>query len=246
MSIFHERLSCAIDASHKFAGNRAKLSKAIGMSPNYVSTILSTKANPNFDVAVKLSTELDVSLSYLAGATSQPFDLASLSNEGPITDKAMQFFDQIAGSLRQAAVIRGEEPTIDDMMTRWYKYGKQQSGFVQVQEWFDIYKAPGPHSARLQVLRMGNNSLAARTLGKADIKSLQYALDEVSDTALRSRLLTAYQSAAEGDPVLTEEYLDVLAPGHAEKIRLDYLRLLLPVTMPDGVEAILSYSKPLR
>ena len=78
------------------------------------------------------------------------------------------------------------------------------------------------------------------------MKSLQYALDEVRDNDLQKRLLASYQSAAEGHPVLSEESLNVLAPGHAEQIRLDYLRLLLPVERPEGDHAIISYSKPLR
>ncbi|MCR9124498.1 MAG: helix-turn-helix domain-containing protein [Rhodobacteraceae bacterium] len=246
MSIFHERLAKAIDNSSKFGGNRAKLSKALGMSPNYVSTVLSTGTNPNWDVVVKISNELGVSLGYLAGTTSQPFDIVDLADDGPITDQALRFFDRIAGSLRQAAVMRGQEPTIDDMMALWYRFGKAESGFAELLEWFDIYDAPTEDDQHLRVLRMGSHSLAARTLGKSDIRSLQYALSEVPDSDLRQRLVTAYRKAAEGDPVLTEEYLDVLAPGHAEKIRLDYLRLLLPVTRADGGTSIVSYSKALR
>ena len=246
MSIFHKRLAQAIDASSKYAGNRAKLSRELGMSGNYVSTILSTESNPNFDIAVKMAHELEVSLAYLAGSTAQPFDLSELSSDGPITDRAMQFFDQIAGSLRQAAVLRGEEPTIDDLMTRWYRYDKRLTGFDVIQEWFDLYEAPARDDVRLKVRRMGGSSLAARTLGKADLKSLQYALDEVPDHALRAHLMESYRRAAEGHPVLTEEYLDILAPGHAEKIRLDYLRLLLPVRDPADAALIISYSKPLR
>lgn len=246
MSVFHERVASAIDASKKYGGNRAKLSRALDMSPNYISTILSTKASPSWDIAVRIARELEVSLAYLAGTTSQPFDLSDLSNDGPFTEQALKFFDQIAGTLREAAVVRGEEPTIDDMMARWYKYGKQLSGFDQIREWFDLYRAPTMQSNRIEVMRMGANSLAARTLGRADMKSLQYALDEVRDSALQKRLLTAYRSAAEGHPVLSEEALDVLAPGHAEQIRLDYMRLLLPVDLPEGGSAIISYSKPLR
>jgi len=246
MSIFHDRVASAIDASAKYGGNRAKLSRALGMSPNYISTILSTKAAPSWDIAVRIGRELQVSLAYLAGTASQPFDMTDMGNDGPITDQAMNFFDQIAGSMRQAAMLRGEEPTVDDMMTCWYKYGKQLSGFDRIREWFDLYKAPCEQSGRIEILRMGTNSLASRTLGRADKKSLQYALDEVRDSELQKRLLTAYQSAATGHPVLSEEYLNVLAPGHSEQIRLDYMRLLLPVDMDDGSHAIVSYSKPLR
>ncbi len=246
MSIFHERVEDAIAASPKFGGNRAKLSRALDMSPNYISTILNTKASPSWDIAVRIARELEVSLAYLAGTTSQPFDLTDLSNDGPITDQAMKFFDQIAGSLREAAVVRGEEPTIDDMMARWYKYGRQMSGYDQIKEWFDVYRAPSDRSNRIEVLRMGSNSLASRTLGGSNLKSLQYALDEVRDNDLQKRLLASYQNAAEGHPVLSEESLNVLAPGHAEQIRMDYLRLLLPVEVDSGEQAIISYSKPLR
>jgi transcriptional regulator with XRE-family HTH domain len=246
VSLFHARLIAALDASPKFAGNRAKLSRAIGMSPNYVSTMLSTKASPSWDIAVRIAQELKVSLSYMAGASDDAFDMARLSEQGPITDQALQFFDQIAGRLRQAAVMRGEEPALDDLMMIWYRYGKQLSGFDGVSQWFDLYGAPQPNDTSLRVLAMGSRSLAARTLGRADAKSLQYALSEVPDMGLRQRLVSAYRRAAEEGPVLSEEFLDVLAPGHAEKIRLDYMRLLLPVRDADGDLAIISYSKPLR
>ncbi|WP_424984951.1 helix-turn-helix domain-containing protein [Microbulbifer sp. S227A] len=246
MSLFHDRIASAIDASKKYGGNRAQLSRALDMSPNYVSTMLSTKASPSFDISVKLARELEVSLAYLAGSTSQPFDVTDLGNDGPITEQAMKFFDQIAGSLREAASMRGQEPTVDDMMQRWFKYGRQLSGFDKIMEWFDLYRAPGDRSNRIEVLRMGTNSLSARTLGVADRKSLQYALDEVRDSDLQKRLLCAYRRAAEGQPVLSEEALNVLAPGHAEQIRLDYIRLLLPVASDTDGDVIISYSKPLR
>ena len=247
MSVFHERLSKAIESSAKYAGNRARLSKALGMSPNYISTVLNTKANPNWDVVVRISDELSVSLGYLAGKTAEPFDLSQMSNEGPFTDQALRFFDQIANNLRQAAVLRGQEPTIDDMMGLWYRYAKKESAFESFSTWFDLYRAPGPGANRIEVLAMGRTSLAARTLGRgASPESLQYALDEVPDQELRQRLISAYRRAAIEGPVLSEEYLDVLAPGHAEKIRLDYLRLLLPVERADGSAAIICYSKPLR
>ncbi|MDU9002246.1 helix-turn-helix transcriptional regulator [Sedimentitalea todarodis] len=246
MSIFHDRIASAIDMSKKYAGNRARLSRALDMSPNYISTMLSTKASPSWDLSVKLARELEVSLAYLAGSTSQPFDVTDLGADGPITEQAMKFFDQIAGSLREAANMRGQEPTVDDMMLRWFKYGRQLSGFDKIIEWFDIYRAPGDRSNRIEVLRMGRSSLSARTLGVADKKSLQYALDEVRDSDLQKRLLLAYRSAAEGQPVLSEEALNVLAPGHAEQIRLDYIRLLLPVASETDGNVIISYSKPLR
>ncbi|MEP3331684.1 helix-turn-helix transcriptional regulator [Sedimentitalea sp.] len=246
MTVFHDRIASAIDASKKYGGNRARLSRALDMSPNYISTMLSTKASPSWDISVKLARELEVSLAYLAGSTSQPFDVTDLGTDGPITDQALKFFDQIAGSLREAATMRGQEPTVDDMMLRWFKYGRQLSGFDKIVEWFDLYKAPSGRSSRIEVLRMGSSSLSARTLGVADKKSLQFALDEVRDSDLQKRLLRDYRTAAEGQPVLTEEALNVLAPGHAEQIRLDYIRLLLPVVSETDGDVIISYSKPLR
>lgn len=246
MSIFHDRIANAIDRSPKYGGNRAKLSRALGLRPNYISTMLSKKTSPSWDTAVNLARELEVSLAYLAGSTSQPFDLTDLGADGPITEQALKFFDQISGSLREAATMRGQEPTVDDMMLRWYKYGRQLSGYEKIIEWFDIYKAPSERSNRIEVLRMGSQSLAARTLGVADKKTLQYALDEVRDSDLQKRLLQAYRTAAEGQPMLSEEALNVLAPGHAEQIRLDYIRLLLPVESDADGHVIISYSKPLR
>ncbi len=246
MSLFHDRIARAIDASKKYGGNRARLSRALNMSPNYISTMLNTKASPSWDISVKLARELNVSLAYLAGSTSQPFDVTDLGTEGPITDQAMKFFDQIAGNLREAATMRGQEPTIDDMMLRWYKYGRQLSGYDKIIEWFDLYMAPGDRTNRIEVLRVGNSSLAARTLGVASKKSLQYALDEIRGSDLQKRVLRAYRSAAKGQPFLSEEALNVLPPGHVEQIRLDYVRLLLPVTSETHGSVIISYSKPLR
>lgn len=247
MSQFHDRISHAIDTSKKYAGNRAKLSRALDLSPNYVSTMLSNQSSPSWDIAVKLARELEVSLAYLAGTTSQPFDVTDLGADGPITEQAMKFFDQISGSLRQAAMLRGQEPTVDDMMLRWFKYGHRLSGFEQIIEWFDLYKAPTANSNRIEVLRVGKSSLAARTLGVSNKENLQYALDEVRDTELQKRLLAAYRRAAKtGQPILSEEALNVMAPGHAEQIRLDYVRLLLPVESDNDGTVLISYSKPLR
>jgi transcriptional regulator with XRE-family HTH domain len=246
MGLFHTRLGEALDASRIYRGNRAKLSRALGMSPNYISTILSTGANPNWDVAVRIARELRVSLSYLGGLSDHPYDMSDMATTSPLSGPAMDFFDQISSSLRQAAILRGEEPTIDDFMLLWYKYGHHLTGFGPALDWADLYLAPAPGDAGLMVHAVGPKSLAARTLGRSDTGALQYALDHVQDAELRARLFRAYLEAARGNPILSQEHLDVQAPGHAERIRLDYTRLLLPVIGEGGQAMVLSFSKPLR
>lgn len=245
MSKFHERLATALDNSRKYAGNRARLSRALKKNPNYVSAILQTRTSPELDVAVQIARELEVSLPYLAGTTSQPFDLADLWTDGPIPDHTIKFVDQIADTLRDAVASRDKEPTIEGLMVRWHKFGKRLSGFEQIKDWFDLYKAPRDGCNRLEVVRMGANSFASRTLGNVDEKSLQYSLDELRDSALRLRLLASYRAAAEGRPILSQEALNVWSAGNKAQIRLDYIRLLLPVEMAFGELAILNYSKPI-
>lgn len=240
---FYDRLKKAIDASLKFHGCNDKAAAAGGRSGHYLSMVLEEKTEPGFFFVAQLSHELGISMNYLSGITNEPFDITTLTSGNGLDDETIGLFDQISTKLRRAALKRGEEPSFHDVLRLWHKHGKSLHAFSDIIEWFDIYEVPSPDDVGLHAERMGASSLAARTLGKADLSLLQFALDNVADEDLTNSLLHAYKEAATGKPVLTEEVLNVFAPGHEAKIQLEYLRLLIRVTDHEGAPRIMSYSQ---
>ncbi len=243
---FFDRLKRAIDASLKFHGSTEKAAKAGGRSQQYLDTVLAEKTEPGFFFVAQLARELGISMNYLAGLTNEPFDISSLMPGEGIDDAALGFFNQISNKLRGAALKRGDEPTFHDVLELWHTHGKRLSAYDSFIEWFDIYEVPDAAAGGIQLERMGHKSLAARTLGSANLSTMQYALDHVEDTGLKNSLLTAYRDAGNGKPILTEEVLNVLAPGSDIKIELEYLRLLIRVTDDSGEARILNYSQAFR
>lgn len=243
---FFDRLKRSIDASLKFHGSTEKAAKAGGRSQQYLDMVLAEKTEPGFFFVAQLARELGISMNYLSGLTNEPFDISTLMPGEGIDAAALGFFDQISSKLRDAALKRGDEPTFHDVLELWHTRNKQLHAYDDIIEWFDIYEMPDETSESIQLERMGSNSLAARTLGSANLSTMQYALDHVEDTGLKNSLLTAYKDAGFGKPILTEEVLNVLAPGSDIKIELEYLRLLIRVTDEDGVARILNYSQTFR
>ncbi|MBU2981916.1 hypothetical protein KO498_08815 [Lentibacter algarum] len=242
---FYDRLKRAIDASLKFHGSTEKAAAAGGRSQHYLDMVLAEKTEPGFFFVAQLARELGISMNYLAGVTNEPFDISTLMPGDNMDPAALGFFDQISGKLRQAALKRGSEPTFHDVLELWHQHEKKLEAFETIIEWFDIYEVPDAKADGIQLVRMGSNSLAARTLESANLSTLQYALDHVDDD-LKSGLLNAYRDAASGKPILTEEVLNVRAPGSNQKIELKYFRLLLRVVCKDGKATILSYSQAFR
>lgn len=245
-SAFFDRLRKAIDASLKFHGSTDKAARAGGRSGHYLSMVLEERTEPGFFFVAQLARELGVSMNYLAGVTNEPFDITSLMPGVEGEDTVLGFFDQISSKLRHAALKRGDEPSFHDVLRLWHQNNKKLSAYNSIIEWFDIYEAPSEHDTGLHAERMGAQSLAARTLGKADLSALQFALDHVKDDGLTAGLLNSYKQAAKGDPILTEEILNVHAPGHDAQIELEYLRLLIRVEDDTGRPFILNYSQAFR
>ena len=243
---FFDRLKRAIDASLKFHGSTEKAAKAGGRSQQYLDAILADKSEPGFFFIAQLAKELGISMNYLAGITNEPFDISSLMPGDGIDAAALGFFDQISNKLRDAALTRGGEPTFHDVLERWHTQDKKLCAYAGCIEWFDIYEVPDEAADGIQLERMGSNSLAARTLGSANLSTMQYALDHVEDTGLKNSLLAAYKDAGRGDPILSEEVLNVLTPGSDIKIELEYFRLLIRVTDDHGVARVLNYSQAFR
>ena len=243
---FYDRLKRAIDASLKFHGSTEKAAKAGGRSQHYLEMVLAEKTEPGFFFVAQLAQELGISMNYLAGATNEPFDITSLMPGEGMDAAALGFFDQISSKLRGAALKRGGEPTFHDVLELWHQHDKSLAAYDTFIEWFDIYEVPPDISEGIQLERMGANSLAARTLGDANLSNMQYALDHVADAGLKNSLLMAYREAGLGKPILTEEVLNVHTPDSDQKIELEYLRLLIRVTDSNGCARILNYSQAFR
>ena len=92
---------------------------------------------------------------------------------------------------------------------------------------------------------MGSDSLTSRTLRRTDPQQLQKSLDNAPKT-LRDSFLADYKRVASGEFLYSIETLDAFAADHKERIRLDYLRLLIRFESEEDGAVIVNLSELLR
>lgn len=127
----------------------------------------------------------------------------------------------------------------------YFRSGGQITALEPFIEHVDIYYAPRDADLRLRVFRMGSESLTSKTLKGANQDQLQKSLDAAPED-LKARFLADYRRAATGEFVYSIETLNAAAADHAERVRLDYLRLLVQFHSDQHGPLIVNLSEFLR
>ena len=110
---------------------------------------------------------------------------------------------------------------------------------------FDLYMPPVGEDRKIRPYKLGHSSLASKSLGICSAEMLEKAIAPLGEE-FRTAILVAHQSSIDKGPVTTIETLDVEHPGGSERIKIEYLRTLAPVTLPDQSVCVLNYSELIR
>lgn len=201
---------------------------------------ISHQRNIPFETIRKISQATGVSLDWFASEdeeiTLSPPELNALS--GNLIDQVIQ-----TTKLHRA----NEDRVLDahSLTLIYYRSGGLLSALAPFLEQVDIYHAPQQGDDRLRLYRMGRESLTSRTLRRTDPQQLQKSLDNAPQT-LRDTFLADYKRAATGEFLYSIETLDAFAADHSERVRLDYLRLLIRFESEADGAVIVNLSELLR
>ena len=224
---------------HKKLTLRA-LCHAAGLKYQTLHAQISNQRHIPFETIRKISEVTDTSLSWFASN-----EAPSLLGQSDVTPLSDALFDQLLQTtkLRHAQ----DEKVLDahSLALIYYRSGGLLSGLEPYIEQVDIFHAPQHGDTRLRVFRMGKESLTSKTLKRTDKDQLQQSLD-AAPPQLRMRFLKDYELAAKGEFLYTIETLNAAAVDHGERIRMDYLRLLIRFDSEDHGPLIVNLSELLR
>jgi|GEM_PF-3205277 hypothetical protein len=236
---FQERLAAAISASD-YSGRVFELSTEAGLGKKTLYNILHNKdlaasgKGPGIFGMARVAELLGVSLDYLVNGQHLP--AVSLGTpEARVLHHA-----SIALSAQSISVERNL--SVDALLRRFAKSGGVAGGFLEWADYCDTYAAANPTDDTLTVLDVGEKSLSAITMGRPDPELLQTALSEVPDNDLKRSWVRDYSSTSNGTPHVSIQTLNVQMPNHPVRVKMDFFRVLLPVTGGKFGPSILNFS----
>lgn len=134
-------------------------------------------------------------------------------------------------------------PSWEALLSRWAGGCRDQDGFADALEHCLIYKLPLPGDTNLEVLHMGNFSLAREITFLKTSKRLQLAINKVGKTKEKMELLAGIQKVNDVGFLITFEHLRTPAlPALVKAVSVKYLRLLLKVKGPGGDDRVLVFA----
>ncbi|WP_406646920.1 hypothetical protein QEZ52_00440 [Aliisedimentitalea scapharcae] len=220
-------------------GGLEKLSVLIGKSPSYLRNHLNNSSVPGVDVIMGLSEHLKIPPNELLN-----YHPSKLHHESNLD--AMQIADSIAQEVWGIVVNKltqgTDRPTGRDLMLWWKSNNGRLEASDAFAECFDLYYEPKGETREIRALSLGQRSLAAVSLGVHSPEVLRNTLAPLGTEFAHRILLSHSQSIQEG-PISTLETLDVAHPNGLNRITIEYIRTLLPVTAPDGTSCVLNYSE---
>jgi transcriptional regulator with XRE-family HTH domain len=242
MQDFHERLKDYIRQSDY---DYKSLSLAIGQGERYISNLLSTKSDPGYSNVIKLCAALGVTPNEIAGLKDQLTLSGGVLDSRIIAAQAERILDAVTKETYRKLSRRGVKPLLDDVLTWWHQQGGRLSNFDRLAEHVDLYIAPGPDAQIPEPYKLGESSLAAESFNIQSADHLRFLLTRF-DHELVEKVQLAHKDAAQGEPKLSIEEIEVQLPGHTFPLRFNYKRLLLPVTDERGYSYVLNYSQALE
>lgn len=238
MKGFRERLQGAIDAS-QYSKDIWKLSTDAGLSKKTVWSIVNDKkldisqTGPGLFGMARVAALLDTSLDYLAGIAPPIRRLSNTSSK--LLDHAG---DTVAGQ----HLLAGNTPSADGLIRLFAKSGGMLSAFKDHLDHCDQYAPTQPTDATLKVIEVGAKSLSSITMNQPSREILQQALDTVPDPELKARWVADYSSTLTIGPKVTLEALDVQMPNQPIRVKMQFIRVLLPVKCNNSDIRILNFS----
>lgn len=193
-----------------------------------------TPKGPGLFGIARLAKELNVSIDYLAGATS------SLKQSGPSSDAvklATHALESLVGLSEPDQSI-----TPESLIRTHVNSGGRLEAFQPVLHRCDQYFVPEPNDKFTRVKSIGEGSLSALTMRTTDKDVLQTALEMMEDKALQNKTVNDYRLAGERGVLCTSEELDAQMPNMPRRVRMCFIRTLLLVTDASKERTLLNFS----
>ena len=208
------------------------LSTAIGRNPGWLNGLLNRGAVPNALDLRKIAHELGCSMDELFSAPS----IELTRSPGQILTNQLCHFRNAHGF---------DRPEVTDVIS-WFVCCE---GRLEQDEWiadfYELFEAPDMEKNLPCPTYVGPQSLTALAIRLMSVSELVWFF-ETSSQALRSSIVTSHQAVLNSNkPDLKNHTLEFEIPDSLY-IKVDYMRVLLPVRRSSGRPLVLNYAKPTK
>ena len=242
MHAFRPNLSALIQAHPLYRGNLSLLSKDANLGRKYLSNLLNNDAvdrsavGPGMFAMKRIAECLSVSLDTLALRDGEELARVNNAYNSRLTDA----IDHSITAANAQMTERGAAPTASSLLRRHVRGGGRIEAFDDILQYCDVYWAPDSKDSEVRIKSVGEFSLASMTMGTANADVLSTALNKTP--ALAQKVNGDHLRAIECGPYTSAEYLDNQMPNRPVRVRIDYLRTILPVTDADGQLFVITHA----
>lgn len=246
--IFQQRFFALVDNHPTHPG--PQFFQRLGISrTNYYSlksTEKGSKTLPNTANLALFARELGVTPNYLLGFDG---DLRIERSQPALEEIQKQAESLIQDVFRVAArrLQGADAPSLNDLICWWRSTGGKLGGPDEISPYTDLIFEPDLNAQTLVAARMGQESLASKTLTKASPARLAHFFDTLEEKVRRGIIFDYHNVHERRDRDgfhLSEHTITVDVQDLGEAFSLEYIKLMLPVTDGFGNKYVLNYSTP--
>ncbi len=218
-----------------------ELSEMVEKSDRYMAGTLKHKRDFGVSVLRRICLELKVTPNELLGIDDGHFQAAMKEDEQFLDREVEVLLKALSNRARGKLHRFGVEPTINEIIDWWSAQGGILDGESRFSEFIDIYKMPDTQANRPIPVKMGHDSLAARTFGFSETGQLANLFEDL-DRDRNERVVRAHLEVNSGQPLLSLEKVDFRVPGTSGGTELRYNRLLIPFRDRAGNHFVANHS----
>jgi transcriptional regulator with XRE-family HTH domain len=235
-NVLRRKIQFLIDAQGR---NIAELSEEIGKSRGYLSEFVDRNGteDPSFGTMSLLAKKLGVSLSYFDEDTTE-FEITTARD---IDREAATLLSGVMRSARARMLAQGARPTMDCIVSWWQENGGRLINCEALLPYVDLVSS-NPNEAIPAVAHVGHLGLSAETLKSQDVSKLQSFIDTLdeADMAELKKTISTVRRIVVG--MVTPQSRTVPASASEQALKVDFVRLMLPVTDAKGDPYVLNFS----
>lgn len=210
----------------------------LGLSRTHLHNIITGKTDPSLSKSQEIARYLGRSLDeMLGGATAM---IPNAHQVGELSDGILR---QAHAETVRTLSAAGGRPSIDIILAWWRATGGVLESHDFLVPHADIMQAPEQLDTNLEAMSMGVNSLASTTLGTPSNDELQRFWSTLAATQ-RQKIISEYAASSRKSTILLTRNKVKVRNALPDQVSIDYWRLLVPVTGPDGRNLVINYSIP--
>lgn len=236
-----EQLREKIQSLIDIQGRRVtELSLAIGKSRGYLSGFLNRTGaeDPSFGTMSHLARELGVSLAYF-DEDEADFETTSARD---IDRQASRMLTDVFRAARAKMLAQGSRPSMDDIVAWWQESRGKLENCDTLLPYVDLVSASATHHGAPEVAHVGALGLSAEALKSQDSSKLQSFIEKLNDADMAELKTTIATVSKIGVGMVTPQSRIVPATRISDSFRVDFVRLMLPVTDKTGAPYVLNFS----